>query len=203
MTKYDSYRLEEWFWATFEPTPTWPNLDFGQLFIWPDMTSWRSDEWLWAIVNQLQLDLILTFGQLMNFWYELGKNDDQICISGWMIFSNIRTDFNLTLFLFLVNFLWPVIGDSNKRGINYITERSVRWYYGFSITATAASRPRRRWTLLTRKVFNVSSFKFYMRVNTPLRFVAIEIWYPSMTRTTAFAAKRHSYPPNFQNAISP
>ena len=47
------------------------------------------------------------------------------------------------------------------------------------------------------------SFKVYMRVNTPLRYVAIEIWYPLRTRTTAFAAKRHSYPPNLQNAISP
>ena len=34
------------------------------------------------------------------------------------------------------------------------------------------------------------SFKFYMRVDTPLRYVAIEIWYPPRTRTTAFAAKR-------------
>ena len=47
------------------------------------------------------------------------------------------------------------------------------------------------------------SFKFNMRVDTPMRFVAIEIWYPPRTRTTAFAAKRHSYPPNLQNAISP
>ena len=36
----------------------------------------------------------------------------------------------------------------------------------------------------------------------PLRYFAIEIWYPPRTRT-AFAAKRHSYPPNLQNAISP
>ena len=47
------------------------------------------------------------------------------------------------------------------------------------------------------------SFKFYMRVNTPLRYFTIEIWYPPMTRTTAFTAKRHSYPPNLKNAISP
>ena len=40
------------------------------------------------------------------------------------------------------------------------------------------------------------SFKFYMRVDSPLRYFAIEMWYPPMTRTTAFAAKRHSYPPN-------
>ena len=29
-----SYRLEEWFRAIFEPTPTWPNFTFGQLCIW-------------------------------------------------------------------------------------------------------------------------------------------------------------------------
>ena len=28
------YRLDGWFWAMFEPTPTWPNFDFGQLFMW-------------------------------------------------------------------------------------------------------------------------------------------------------------------------
>ena len=42
------------------------------------------------------------------------------------------------------------------------------------------------------------SFKFYMRVDTPLRFAAIEIWYSPSTRTTAFAAKRHLYPQNLQ-----
>ena len=50
---------------------------------------------------------------------------------------------------------------------------------------------------------DVNSFKFYMRVDTPLRYFAIEIWYPPMTRPTAFTAKWHSYPPNLQNAISP
>ena len=28
------YGPDEWLWAMFEPTPTWPNFDFGQLFIW-------------------------------------------------------------------------------------------------------------------------------------------------------------------------
>ena len=32
--KLSSYRLNEWFWAMFEPTPTWPNFDFDQLFMW-------------------------------------------------------------------------------------------------------------------------------------------------------------------------
>ena len=26
--------VDEWFWAMFEPTPTWPNFDFVQLFMW-------------------------------------------------------------------------------------------------------------------------------------------------------------------------
>ena len=91
--------------------------------------------------------------------------------------------------------------------IYYITERSVWWYYGFSIASTSAAsvsarRPRRREHSNSKNIQHIS-FKFYMRVNTPLRYFAIEIWYPPMTRTTAFTAKRHSYPPNLQNAISP
>ena len=41
-----------------------------------------------------------------------------------------------------------------------------------------------------------------MRVDTTLRYFAIEIGYPPMTKTTAFAAKQHSYPPNLKTAIS-
>ena len=26
--------LDEWFWAMFEPTWTWPNFTFGQVFMW-------------------------------------------------------------------------------------------------------------------------------------------------------------------------
>ena len=29
-----SYWLDEWLWAMFEPTLTWPNFTFGQLFMW-------------------------------------------------------------------------------------------------------------------------------------------------------------------------
>ena len=39
------------------------------------------------------------------------------------------------------------------------------------------------------------SFKFYMWVDTPLRYFAIEIWYSPSARTT-FATKQHLYPPN-------
>ena len=64
-------------------------------------------------------------------------------------------------------------------------------------------RPPRRREHSNSKSIQPISFKFYMRVDTPLRFFAIEIWYPPRTRTTAFAAKWHLYPPNLQNAISP
>ena len=64
-------------------------------------------------------------------------------------------------------------------------------------------RPPRRREHSNSKSIQPISFKFYMRVDTPLRFFVIEIWYPPRTRTTAFAAKRHLYPPNLQTAISP
>ena len=85
---------------------------------------------------------------------------------------------------------------------NYITERSVRWYYGLSIAAASARRPLTTWTLEHSTNIQPSSFKLY-EGRYPLRYFAIEMWYPPMTRTTAFAAKRHSYPPNLKNAISP
>ena len=83
--------------------------------------------------------------------------------------------------------------------INYITERSVRWYYGFSIAASAAAarRPWRREHSNSKNIQPIS-FKFYIWVDTPLRYFAIEIWCPPRTRTTAFAAKRHSYPQIFK-----
>ena len=28
------YELDEWFWAMFEPTWTWPNFTSGQLCMW-------------------------------------------------------------------------------------------------------------------------------------------------------------------------
>ena len=45
MTRYVFLGARWVIWAMFEPTPTWYNLDFGQIFMWigannvPDMTS--------------------------------------------------------------------------------------------------------------------------------------------------------------------
>ena len=84
----------------------------------------------------------------------------------------------------------------------YITERCVQWYYGFSIAAAPARRPWRREHSNSKNIQPIS-FKLYIWVDTPMKYFAIEIWYSPITRTTAFAVKRHSYPPNLQNAISP
>ena len=46
-------------------------------------------------------------------------------------------------------------------------------------------RPPKRREHSNSKSIQPISFKFYMRVDTPLRFFAIEIWYPPRTRTTA------------------
>ena len=56
----------------------------------------------------------------------------------------------------------------------YITEQSVRWYYGFSIAAASARRPWRREHSNSTNIQPIS-FKFYMRVDTPLGYFAIEI----------------------------
>ena len=60
----------------FELTPTWPNFDFSQLFVW--IEAHNDQIWLPGCemsdfdkcLSQLQLDLILL---LVNFLYELGK----------------------------------------------------------------------------------------------------------------------------------
>ena len=51
-----SYGLDEWFWAMFEPTWTWPNFTFGQLFMWNEAnddqiikTSYGLYEQFWAM----------------------------------------------------------------------------------------------------------------------------------------------------------
>ena len=40
-----SYRLDEWFVAMFEPTPTWPDYTFGQLFMWIGANSDSECDW--------------------------------------------------------------------------------------------------------------------------------------------------------------
>ena len=71
-----SYGLDEWFWAMFEPTWTWPNFTFGQFSCeWPDMTSYGLDEWFWAMFEPTWTWPNFTIGQLF-MW--IGANNDQI-----------------------------------------------------------------------------------------------------------------------------
>ena len=53
MTRYD-FLWARWFWV-FEPTWTWPNLTFGQLFMWLGQTmisyDFLWDERFWAILS--------------------------------------------------------------------------------------------------------------------------------------------------------
>ena len=76
-----SYGLDEWFWAMFEPTWTWPNFTFGQLFMWIGANNdqiWHPyglDEWFWAMFEPTWTWPNFTLGQLF-MW--IGANNDQI-----------------------------------------------------------------------------------------------------------------------------
>ena len=69
-----SYGLDEWFWAMFESTWTWPNFTFGQVFMWIG----ANNDQIWLPMgymsdseqcsNRLELDLI---SLLVNFLCEL------------------------------------------------------------------------------------------------------------------------------------
>ena len=71
-----SYGLDEWFWAMFEPTWTWPNFTFGQLFMWIGTNNGQ----IWLPMgyisdseqcsNRLELYLI---SLLVNFSCEMGQ----------------------------------------------------------------------------------------------------------------------------------
>ena len=71
-----SHGLDEWFRAMFEPTWTWPNFMFGQLFIWIGANNGQ----IWLPIgymsdseqcsNRLELYLI---SLLVNFSCELGQ----------------------------------------------------------------------------------------------------------------------------------
>ena len=117
-------------------------------------------------------------------------------VSTWITLTYIlptvpnRNEWQLCQFLHVVNYM-PIIISPNKV------------FGDIMVLASPPPRPPRRREHSNSKSIQPISFKFDMRVDTPLRFFAIEIWYPPRTRTTAFAAKQHLYPPNLQNAISP
>ena len=58
---------------------------------------------------------------------------------------------------------------------NYITEQSVQWYYGFSIAAASATASVDPDDVNSNlKNIQPISFKFYMWVDTPLRYFLLK-----------------------------
>ena len=77
-----SYGLDEWFWAMFKLTWTWPNFTLGQRFMWIGANNdqiWLSIWARWVILNNVRTNLNftynLTFCQLF-IW--IGANNDEI-----------------------------------------------------------------------------------------------------------------------------
>ena len=71
----NSWRLGEWFWPMFEPTPTWHNFNFSQICMW--IGTHNDQMWIprgrasdcERCSNRLQLDIR---SLLVNLSYELG-----------------------------------------------------------------------------------------------------------------------------------
>ena len=90
------YGLDEWFRAMFEPTLTWPNFTFGQLFMWIGANNGQ----IWLPMgymsdseqcsNRLEL--------LINFSCELGQimTRYDFLWAIWVTPSNVWTDLNFT-----------------------------------------------------------------------------------------------------------
>ena len=75
-----SYGVDEWFWAMFEPTWTWPNFTFGQLFM--RIGANNDQTWLSMVYASdseqcsSQLELYLISLLVNSMW--IGANNDQI-----------------------------------------------------------------------------------------------------------------------------
>ena len=98
MTIYmTSHGLDEWFQAMFEPTWTWPNFMFGQLFMWIGANNGQ----IWLPMgymsdseqcsNRLELYLI---SLLVNFSCELGQimTRDDLLWARWVILHDSFDD---------------------------------------------------------------------------------------------------------------
>ena len=60
-----SYGLDEWFWAMFQPTWTWPNFTLCQLFMW---------RWIGENNDQIGLPMgLLSDSEQCSNRLELGK----------------------------------------------------------------------------------------------------------------------------------
>ena len=85
---------DEWFWAMFEPTPTWPNVDLRQLFMWIE----QSHVWPFR--------LNITFGwlQKLNPGYEICIISYQVNLSSEVsaMFNSLMPSLNISSLPFVV-----------------------------------------------------------------------------------------------------
>ena len=112
-----SYGLDEWFWVMFEPTPTLPNLDFGQLFMWIG----ANDDQIWLPMGSMSESekcsnsLQRPNFTLVNFSCELVKKWPDMTF--YWLDEWFRTMFEITPiwpnFTFRQLFMW--IGANNYR----------------------------------------------------------------------------------------
>ena len=119
-----SYGIEKWCWAMFKPSPTWPILSFGQLFMWIGANNYQ----MWLLIltsdseqclNRLQRNLI---SLLVNF----------SCEFVWQMMT--RYDFlwnrkvNLTRYDFLWNrkVMWEMFKPS-PTWINFAFGKLFMW----------------------------------------------------------------------------
>ena len=135
------YGLDDWFWAMFELTWTWPNFTFGQLFMWIG----ANNDQIWLPMgkmsdseqcsNWLELDLI---SLLVNFSYELG----QIMVRfdfiwpRWVNLNNAQTDSQLDLISILVNFsceLGQISGSFQKKEFKVGPKNLIRFYIALNL----------------------------------------------------------------------
>ena len=70
-----AYGLNEWFWAMSEPTPTWPNLNFGKYSCKFEQMMIRYDFLCakWVILSMFELTPTWPYCPFVNFSYELGQ----------------------------------------------------------------------------------------------------------------------------------
>ena len=89
-----SSRVDEWFWAMFEPTPTWPNVDFRHLFMWIEQSH------IWPF------RLNITFGwlQKLNPGYEICIISYQVNLSSEVsaMFNSLMPSLNIRSLPFVV-----------------------------------------------------------------------------------------------------
>ena len=94
-----SYGLDEWIWVMFKPTPTWPNFNFGQLFMWLGGSFKKKSEV--GATNLIKvLYISFNLGEKC-FFFAIQNLDIQSNKFWWYNFMFERTQSHLVIYLFI------------------------------------------------------------------------------------------------------